>query len=89
MSKETVQEIRFNGLAFIITGTDKHGPIATKKQYQNGECSYAHLYPDGRIVQFNKQIGTVEDIEFGEIVELEMDYEKALGGILYSDTWPF
>lgn len=40
-------------------------------------------------MQFNKQIGTVEDIEFGEIVELEMDYEKALGGILYSDTWPF
>ena len=88
MSKETVQEIRFNGMDFIIPNTDKHGPIATKKQYKNGECSYAHLHVDGRIFQLGRQIGTSEDIEFGDIVEIEMDYSKAFIG-LFSDSWPF
>lgn len=48
---------------FLIDGDlEKGGAIATKEQYENGECSYAHLYPDGNIRRFNEIIGTKDEI---------------------------
>ena len=87
--KATVQKIRFNGLDFILpTPEDDDSAITTIRAYQTGQCSYAHLYRNtNRIIQLGKQIGTLEDIEFGEIVEIEIDLAEAIPG-LFGDSWP-
>ena len=86
--KEKVQKIRFNGLDFILpTYDEEDSAITTIEQYQNGECSYAHLFrASGIIAQRHKQIGTIDDIEFGEIVEIEVDYTKFVAGMI-GDSW--
>lgn len=57
--------IMFKGKEYLlISGSLEHSAIATKEQYENFECSYAHLFPDGKIRRFNKVIGDVNDIEF-------------------------
>lgn len=90
MTTEKVQKIRFNNLDFILPDYDEEqSSICTIKQYQNGELSYAHLYRNtGKIMQYYKVIGTIDDIEFGEIIEIEMDYANAFAG-LFGETWPF
>ncbi len=86
---ETVQKITFQDQEFILTTPDdKDSPIATIEQFQKGECSYAHLYRDsGRVMRFRKQIGTINDIKFGERIEIEIDLFDAIGG-LCGNTWP-
>ncbi len=83
--KLPVQKIKFKGNDFILTipeGNDS--PIATIKQYQAGECSYAHLYrKSGRVIRFGVRIGTIEDIEFGELTEIEVDTQTATAGFFY------
>lgn len=88
MLKGKVQKIKFNNLDFILPTYDKDSSaIATIKQYQNGECSYAHLFFDsGKIMQFHKEIGTIDDIEFGEVIEIEVEASEFLAGIL-GETW--
>lgn len=90
MDKVKVQKIRFRGLDFILTDPDSpNSPVATIEQFQKGECSYAHLYRDtGHIIRFHEQVGTIEDIEFGEIIEVDMDFEEFTRGICESETWP-
>lgn len=85
---ETVQKIKFKGLDFILTTPDEDdSPIATIETYKKGECSYAHLFRNnGKIMRFCNKIGTVEDIEFGEFVEIEIDTEEAFMG-LFGDSW--
>lgn len=86
---ETVQEIKFKGSDFILTTPDENdSPIATIKTYQKGECSYAHLYRNnGKIMRFRNQIGTIEDIEFGDLIEIEVNCAEAFTG-LFGSTWP-
>ena len=68
-----MQPILFKGRKFILID---EGPIATAKQYVNGEVSYAHLQQDGRIMRHGEQIGVRADIEIlGECEELEMKPE--------------
>lgn len=82
-----VQKIKFNGLGFILTTPDRlSGPIATIETYKKGECSYAHLHSDGRIMRFRNQIGIRNDIEFGEIIEIEIDPAEAFAGLL-GESW--
>ena len=85
--KMKVQKIRFQGLDFILTSPDdiQNTPIATIDTYSKGECSYAHLR-NGSIFRFNNQIGTIEDIEFGEEIEIEIDALEAFAGLL-GDSW--
>ena len=85
-----VREIKFKGLNFILTSPQADdSPIATKEQFKTGSCSYAHLYGEsGRIMQFGNQIGGIDDIEFGEMVEIEVDPIVSLRGFLGS-SWPF
>ena len=51
---------------FILVGDRNvpEGAIATQEQYENFEPSTAYLTHDGRIMQFNEQIGTKDDIEW-------------------------
>jgi len=59
------QKIKFKGRIYFIPGgsIDEGGPIATKKQYENGLMSYAHLYPNGEIKRVGAIIGKREDIK--------------------------
>lgn len=55
-----IQKIRFEGKEWVLVG----GAITTPEAYRNFAPSYAHLFDDGRIVRWGKQIGARADIEF-------------------------
>lgn len=82
--KETVQKIKFKGEDFIITSPgETDTPIATIEQYQKFECSYAHFYVgSGEVIRFGEQIGTAEDIEFGDRIEIEVSMESIPSGLI-------
>lgn len=62
-----VRPIRFRGRRYLLIGTKKYGAaIATKRQYENGPNSYAHLFPNGHVVRYGYKIGTVKGISFEE-----------------------
>ena len=68
-----IRMITFKGEAFVLVGDDEtEGAIATKEQYANGERSFAHLYRNGDILSFGEKIGTVDDIVFGDISDIEI-----------------
>ena len=65
MIEEGIINIKFNGEDYLLIGDiEGGGAIATKEQYENFELSYAHLFPDGIIMRFEVQIGTINDLEF-------------------------
>ena len=39
------------------------GPIATKEQFENFECSYAYLMPSGVVMRFRDSMGHRDEIE--------------------------
>lgn len=56
--------ITFQGKDYLLLGDlITGGPIATKKQYENGHASHAHLYLNGEVKRFGKVIGDVSQIE--------------------------
>lgn len=85
-----VQKIKFKEQEFILSSPKANdSPITTVKTFQNGECSYAHLYRDnGKVMRFHKQIGTIDDIEFGEFIEIEIHEAEFVNGIL-GQSWPW
>lgn len=55
--------ITFQGKPYLLVGTlEEGGAIATPEDYSAGHVGYAHLYEDGVVRQFGRQIGTREDI---------------------------
>ncbi len=83
----SVQKIRFNGLDFILPDGREGSPVVTIDDYKQGKVSYAQLYPSGNIMQFGRQIGTIEDIEFGDFVDIDMDLAEFASGF-FGDSWP-
>ena len=83
--------IKFKGKQYLFVGEslDESAPIATKKQYQNGLCSYAHYYPNEGISRFGIKIGECSDIQVLKDVEVKPNLPKAFFNILESPTWPF
>ena len=66
-----MKEIIFKGKPYIFTeDTLVSGAICTKEEYENGEIPYAHLSPDGNVRRFLKIIGHMDDIKFGDEIEL-------------------
>lgn len=56
--------IRFQGKEYLLIGDlVSGGPIATKEQFENFECSYAQLVRDGRVMRFRDSIGHRDEIE--------------------------
>lgn len=64
--------ITFQGKKLLFVGfrEERDGAICSDEQYRNGQTSYAHLFPDGRILRHRVKIGTYEDIEWGERVKI-------------------
>ena len=59
-----MRRVRFHGTEYILVGDlASGGAIATADAYRHLERSYAHLYPDGCILQDARQIGQRDDLE--------------------------
>lgn len=55
--------ILFQGKRYLLIGNlEEGGAIATEEQYEQFKKSFAHLFPDGNIVQDGRVIGRKEDI---------------------------
>ena len=69
--------VKFRGKRYLLIGDEiSGGAIATKTQYENGLCSFAHLQPDGRIMRFHEVIGKRADLVFtGERIETKIRSE--------------
>lgn len=81
-----MKRIRFQGADYLLIG-ETVGAIATQHQYENGLCSYAHLFPDGLIRRFDEVIGTKADIEFLD-GEPEVDVKPdAIGKVMRHHSW--
>ena len=80
--------IKFKGKRYYLIGDlESGGAIATKDQYENGECSYAHLYENGDIMRFREKIGERKDIEvISKNLDIKPKPDAFLG--LLGDTWP-
>ena len=76
---------------YILSGSlEKGGPITTVEAFKKFECSFAHLMPDGRIMRFKQQIGTVKDIEVSNLeidITQEASLEKILTAIIDPKKW--
>lgn len=85
-----MKEILFKGKKYLsdIESLDEKGFIATKYQYQNGLCSYAHYYPDLGVLRFRDKIGRREDIKILKDVNVEPE-SHAFDTLLTSKSWPF
>ena len=58
------QQIELFGNQYLLIGTlENGGPIATKEQCENFECSFAYLKPNGDIMRYHVKIGTRKDIK--------------------------
>lgn len=78
--------IKFQGNEYILAGSlESGGPIATRHQYQNGQCSYAHLKSNGDIMRFNKVIGHRDEIEI--IGACDVVIECSLLELLTNSSW--
>ena len=79
--------IRFKDADFVLGGDLKTGgAIATLDDFENGRCSYAHLFKDGTIKRFKKVIGSVEDIEVTGECEPEMGLDSIIG-VFTDSSW--
>lgn len=80
--------IRFQGGEYFLIGDlERGGPIATREQYENGQCSYAHLQSDGAVMRFGDSIGHRDEIEV--IGEAEANIQATLGGMIEDKSWPW
>lgn len=78
------RRIKFKENIFVLIGWED-GPIAFDEDYEHGRPSYAHLFTDGRVMRYGQQIGTRDDIEFGEEIELHPNVDAFLG--LFGPGW--
>jgi hypothetical protein len=81
--------IKFQNEEYVFTGEslEEGGSIARLEDFENGRCSFAHLFPDGNISRFGMLIGTREDIEIIGNCDPNIT-EHAFEGFLGS-SWPF
>lgn len=56
-------EIKFKDKDFLLVG-DTDGAIALREDYESFLPSYAHLFPNGKIMRYQHCIGTRDDIQF-------------------------
>ena len=63
----------FKGKAYLLVG----GALTTAWHFRHGRPSFAHLYPDGTIKRYGKQIGTRKDLKFLEWETLPTPTDEA------------
>lgn len=64
MRQGSIWQIKFKGKLFLLVDYKNDGAICTIHQFENFLPSYAHLFPDGNILRYQKKIGEKKDIQF-------------------------
>ena len=78
------KQITLFGESYLLIGDmETGGPISTLEQYENFECSYAYLKPDGNIIRFGQVIGTREDI-VELTVQVDAQIQASAGANLFT-----
>lgn len=56
--------VSFKGQEYLFGGDslDEGGFVATREQYETGECSFAHWFPDRGLLRYCEKIGSREDL---------------------------
>ena len=74
MKKETVR-VSFKGMDFWLLSSTGNGRALAPLEHcdANGhvivlDVSFAHLYPDGRLIRFGQQIGTDKDLREVKVI---------------------
>ena len=85
-------KISWRGREYVLVNPEGEtladgGAIATVKQWQSGQCSTAHLWPDGTISRFGTYVGTIADIEVLGEIETPAVLETAVEELLSGRTW--
>lgn len=76
------KQIKLFGNQYLLIGDLVNGgPIATREQYENFECSFAHLQPNGDILRFREKIGTRKDIEVLN-TKVDTDIRAGMGKVI-------
>lgn len=83
-----IQQIVFQGKEYLLIG-ETDGAIATREQYANGFCPYAHLYPDGIIRRKSSIIGVKSDIEFKGPAQDVFVADGAMDQVMTHPSWRF
>lgn len=68
------QEIRFRGEHYLLLP----GGAIVPPNWQ-GEIGFAHLYDNGEVWRFNVQIGRIDDLELGDMVNIDVDADLLAG----------
>lgn len=80
--------IRFQDTDFVLCGDlESGGAIATQDNYENGRCSYAHLFENGAIKRFNRVIGFVDDIKVTGDCDPNVGIHSVVG-VFTDPSWP-
>lgn len=79
-------KVKFKGNIYYLIGDLTDAAIATKEAYENGKASFAHLFPNGNIMQFGRVIGNRNDLEVIGEEELEMK-GNALSNLFVDPSW--
>ncbi len=82
--------INFKGKKYFFGGEhlDEDGFIATKHQYENGLCSFAHYFPSQGVMRFCEKIGERKDLKIIDDKECNVK-DMAFHNLLTSKTWTF
>ena len=73
---------------FVGADLDRGGALASSADYQAGRCSFAYLFPDGRVLRFGEIIGSRADLKVVGQREVGVDPMGILRGLLFDPSWP-
>ncbi len=80
----TFPKVRFQGADYILV----EGALTTVERYEQGLCSYAHMYEDGKVRRFREVIGSADEIEtVGECEAEPPDLGEAFCEMLSGYPW--
>jgi len=48
---------------YLITWQENDSPLATKEQFENGWCPFAHVYKNRGVLRYGEKIGEVSDLK--------------------------
>lgn len=84
----TLQQVKFKEktLWFVAELGETEGALCNQPEdFENGNESYAHIFEDGSIMRFSKQIGVFKDLVFTGVRRDENPNINAFGNL---SKWP-
>jgi hypothetical protein len=70
------QEVWLHGQRYLLL---EGGSIVAENW--SGELGYAHLNDDGRVTRYGEQIARISDMQFGNVVTIDLSIDRIAGMI--------